>query len=133
MVSAPGFFSASLSGAQSSGAGAEEELDAAEGWSPAFVDSSTGAQATVAGSRALGWEGSSRQIDPAAVDGGLQLAVLWARQAGAGSTLPMAIGECRVLRPGAVEAEVRCVVVAQRADDVTAACGAKGRHDPDQA
>jgi acyl transferase domain-containing protein/NADP-dependent 3-hydroxy acid dehydrogenase YdfG len=81
-----------------------------------------GAQATVAGSRALGWEGSSRQIDPAAVDGGLQLAVLWARQAGAGSTLPMAIGECRVHRPGAVEAEVRCVVVAQRADDATAAC-----------
>ena len=81
-----------------------------------------GAQATVAGSRALGWDGSSRQIDPAAVDGGLQLAVLWARQAGAGSTLPMAIGECRVHRPGAVEAEVRCVVVAQRADDVTAAC-----------
>ena len=50
MVSVPGFFSASLSGAQSSGAGADEELDAAEGWSPAFVDSSTGAQATVASS-----------------------------------------------------------------------------------
>jgi hypothetical protein len=81
-----------------------------------------GAQATVAGSRALGWEGSSRQIDPAAVDGGLQLAVLWARQAGAGRTLPMAIGECRVHRPGAVEAEVRCVVVARRADEFSAAC-----------
>jgi acyl transferase domain-containing protein len=81
-----------------------------------------GAHATVAGSRALGWEGSSRQIDPAAVDGGLQLAVLWARQAGAGSTLPMAIGECRVHRPGAVEAEVRCVVVARRADEYTAVC-----------
>jgi hypothetical protein len=81
-----------------------------------------GAQATVAGSRALGWEGASRQIDPAAVDGGLQLAVLWARQAGAGRTLPMAIGECRVHRPGAVEAEVRCVVIARRADDFTAAC-----------
>ena len=77
-----------------------------------------GAQATVAGSRALGWEGSSRQIDPAAVDGGLQLAVLWASQAGAGRTLPMAISECRVHRPGAVEAEVRCVVIARRADDV---------------
>jgi hypothetical protein len=76
----------------------------------------------VAGSRALGWEGASRQIDPAAVDGGLQLAVLWARQAGAGRTLPMAIGECRVHRPGAVEAEVRCVVIARRADDFTAAC-----------
>ena len=81
-----------------------------------------GAQATVAGSGVLGWEGSSRQIDPAAVDGGLQLAVLWASQAGAGRTLPMAIGECRVHRPGAVEAEVRCVVIARRADDLTAAC-----------
>ena len=81
-----------------------------------------GAQAAVAGSRALGWEGSSRQIDPAAVDGGLQLAVLWARQAGAGRTLPMAIGECRVHRLGAVEAEVRCVVIARKADDLTAAC-----------
>jgi len=81
-----------------------------------------GAQCTVVGSRALGWEGSSRQLDPAAVDGGLQLAVLWARRAGAGSTLPMAIAECRVHRPGVVEAEARCVVVAQRADDSTAAC-----------
>jgi hypothetical protein len=81
-----------------------------------------GAQATVAGSHALGWAGSSGQLDPAAVDGGLQLAVLWARQAGAGRTLPMSIGECRVHRPGAVESEVRCVVVARRADDVTATC-----------
>jgi acyl transferase domain-containing protein/NADP-dependent 3-hydroxy acid dehydrogenase YdfG/acyl carrier protein len=81
-----------------------------------------GAQCTVVGSRALGWEGSSWQLDPAAVDGGLQLAVLWARQAGAGSTLPMAIRECRVHRPGVVEAEALCVVVAQRADDFSAAC-----------
>jgi hypothetical protein len=81
-----------------------------------------GAQCTVAGARALGWDGAGRHIDPAAVDGGLQLAVLWARQAGAGRTLPMAIGECRVHRPGAVEAEARCVVVARRADDLTAAC-----------
>ncbi len=81
-----------------------------------------GAQCTVVGSRALGWEASSWQLDPAAVDGGLQLAVLWARQAGAGRTLPMGIRECRVHRPGALEVEARCVVVAQRADDFTAAC-----------
>jgi hypothetical protein len=81
-----------------------------------------GAQAAVVGSRALGWAGASGQMDPAAVDGGLQLAVLWARQAGAGRTLPMAIGECRVHRPGALEAEVRCVVVARRADEFSAAC-----------
>jgi hypothetical protein len=81
-----------------------------------------GAQGTVTGSRALGWEESSRHLDQAAIDGGLQLAVLWARQAGAGSTLPMAIAECRVHRPGVLEAEARCVVVARRADEFTAAC-----------
>jgi hypothetical protein len=61
-------------------------------------------------------------VDPVAVDGGLQLAVLWAQQAGAGRTLPMAVAECRVYRPGAVEAATRCVVRALRADDSTAAC-----------
>jgi acyl transferase domain-containing protein len=81
-----------------------------------------GAQCTVVGSRALGWEGPSWQLDPAAVDGGLQLALLWARQAGAGSTLPMAIRECRVHRPGAIEAEARCIVVARRVDDSSATC-----------
>jgi hypothetical protein len=81
-----------------------------------------GAQCTVVGSRVLGWEKSSRHLDQAAVDGGLQLAVLWARQAGAGSTLPMAIAECRVHRAGVLEAEARCVVVARRADEFTASC-----------
>jgi hypothetical protein len=83
-----------------------------------------GAESAVVGSRALGWEGSSRQTDPAAVDGCLQLAVLWAREAGAGNTLPMAIRECRIYRPGPieVEVEVRCVVRARRADGTGAEC-----------
>jgi acyl transferase domain-containing protein/NADP-dependent 3-hydroxy acid dehydrogenase YdfG len=81
-----------------------------------------GAEGTVVGSRSLGWEGPSWQVDPAAVDGGLQLAVLWAQRAGAGRTLPMAVDECRVHRPGAVEAATRCVVRALRADDSTAVC-----------
>jgi NADP-dependent 3-hydroxy acid dehydrogenase YdfG len=93
-----------------------QALTAAPGIGPA------GAEGTVVGSRALGWEGPSGQLDPAAVDGGLQLAVLWAQQAGAGPTLPMAVDECRVYRPGAVEAATRCVVRALRADDSTAAC-----------
>jgi hypothetical protein len=81
-----------------------------------------GAEGTVVGSRALGWEGPCWQVDPVAVDGGLQLAVLWAQRAGTGRTLPMAIQECRVHRPGAVEAATRCVVRALRADDATATC-----------
>src|SRR5262249_1507012 len=81
-----------------------------------------GAEGAVAGSRGLGWQAASGQLGPAAVDGGLQLAVLWARQAGAGRTLPMAVRECRVYRPGPVEDEVRCVVRARRADSAAAEC-----------
>jgi NADP-dependent 3-hydroxy acid dehydrogenase YdfG len=81
-----------------------------------------GAAGTVATSRALGWERRSWQLDPAAVDGALQLAVLWAWQAGAGRTLPMAIRECRVHRPGAAEDELRCVVLAGRVADSGATC-----------
>jgi len=81
-----------------------------------------GAAGTVAGSRALGWERRSWQLDPAAVDGALQLAVLWAQRAGAGRTLPMAIRECRVHRPGAAEDEFRCVVLARRVADSGATC-----------
>jgi NADP-dependent 3-hydroxy acid dehydrogenase YdfG len=81
-----------------------------------------GAQCTVVGARALGWDEAAWHVDPAAVDGGLQLAVLWAQEAGTGRTLPMAIRECRVHRYGAVEEEVRCVVLAKRAGESTATC-----------
>jgi hypothetical protein len=54
-------------------------------------------------------------VDIAAVDGALQLALLWARRAGAGDTLPMSVGECRVAPRRAVEGEVRCVVRGLRA------------------
>jgi NAD(P)-dependent dehydrogenase (short-subunit alcohol dehydrogenase family) len=81
-----------------------------------------GAAGIVAGSRALGWARSSWQLDPAAVDGALQLAVLWAWHAGAGRTLPMAIRECRAHSPGAVADLFRCVVLARRASDSGATC-----------
>jgi hypothetical protein len=81
-----------------------------------------GAAGTIAGSRAVGWERPSWQLDPAAVDGALQLAVLWAWRAGAGRTLPMAIRECRVHRPGTDADEFRCVVLAGRVGDSEATC-----------
>ncbi|MEN3304089.1 MAG: hypothetical protein V7603_291, partial [Micromonosporaceae bacterium] len=89
-----------------------------------------GADAVVVGSQALGWAGSSGEVDVAALDGALQLAVLWARQAGAGLTLPMAIGECRVYRRGPVPAGSRGVVRAVRADESGAVCDA-ALVDPD--
>jgi acyl transferase domain-containing protein/NADP-dependent 3-hydroxy acid dehydrogenase YdfG len=84
--------------------------------------SAAGAAGDVAGSRALGWAGSSSGVDQAAVDGGLQLAVLWAQRAGAGRTLPMAVRECRVSQPGDIPGSVRCVVLAGRAGDSGAEC-----------
>ena len=45
-----------------------------------------------------------------------------ADQCGAGRTLPMAIRECRVHRPGAAEDELRCVVLAGSAADSGATC-----------
>jgi len=84
--------------------------------------SAAGAAGDVAGSRALGWAGSSWRVDPAMVDGGLQLAVLWAQRAGADRTLPMAVRECRVYREGGVPDAVRCVVRAGSASDSGAEC-----------
>jgi acyl transferase domain-containing protein/NADP-dependent 3-hydroxy acid dehydrogenase YdfG len=81
-----------------------------------------GAEATLAGSHALGWGRSSWLADPAAVDGGLQLGVLWAQRAGADRTLPMGIRECRLYRGGAVAGDIRCVIRAEDAGDWGAEC-----------
>lgn len=81
-----------------------------------------GAGATVLGSRALGWPDPKWRVDPAALDGAMQLAVLWAQHAGTGRTLPMAVRECRVFRQGAVADTVHCVVRAKQAGEATAEC-----------
>ena len=84
--------------------------------------SAAGAEGTVSGMRALGWPGSACRVDPAAIDGALQLAVLWAQQAGPGATLPMAVRECRLYRDGAIDDTARCVVRARQAGETGAEC-----------
>jgi acyl transferase domain-containing protein/NADP-dependent 3-hydroxy acid dehydrogenase YdfG/acyl carrier protein len=81
-----------------------------------------GAEATVAGLTELGWGGDHWQLDPAAVDGGLQLALLWAESALGDASLPMAVAECRVYRRGPVQGTVRCVVRARKVHDTGARC-----------
>ncbi|WP_329060702.1 SDR family NAD(P)-dependent oxidoreductase [Streptomyces sp. NBC_01429] len=83
-----------------------------------------GAEATVAGLRALGWPGQHWPLDPAAVDGALQLALVWARHVGGAATLPMAVAECRVHRLGPVDGTVRCVVRGRKAHGTGARCDA---------
>ncbi|MFJ5846263.1 SDR family oxidoreductase [Streptomyces sp. NPDC092903] len=84
-----------------------------------------GAEATVAGLRALDWPGGHCwPLDPAAVDGALQLALLWGEEVLGAATLPMAVAECRVHRRGPVDGTVRCVVRGRKAHDTGARCDA---------
>ncbi|MFB8087528.1 SDR family NAD(P)-dependent oxidoreductase [Streptomyces sp. NPDC055992] len=83
-----------------------------------------GAEAVVAGLRALDWSGAHGPLDAAAVDGALQLSLLWAETALGARTLPMAVAECRVHRRGPVEGEVRCVVRGRKTHDTGARCDA---------
>lgn len=83
-----------------------------------------GAEATVAGLRTLGWADEHGPLDAAAVDGALQLALLWAEKVLGAATLPMAVAECRVHRRGPVDGAVRCVVRGRKAHDTGARCDA---------
>jgi NAD(P)-dependent dehydrogenase (short-subunit alcohol dehydrogenase family) len=69
-----------------------------------------GAVAEVVGLNAAGWPDHPWRTDPAAVDGALQTAVLWARHATGHATLPMSVDAVRVHRPGPAPASLRCLV-----------------------
>jgi hypothetical protein len=69
-----------------------------------------GAEARIVGVRAIGWPGGPWWTDPAAIDGALQAAVLWARHATGDATLPMGVDALRVHRPGPAPGTLRCLV-----------------------
>ncbi|MBX3271842.1 MAG: SDR family oxidoreductase [Sandaracinaceae bacterium] len=83
---------------------------------PAVGDA--GAEATVEGARARGWGGAGFATDPALVDGGLQLALLWTCHADGGAALPTAVKSFRRYRAGLLDGAARAVLVGhQRAAD----------------
>jgi hypothetical protein len=82
----------------------------------------SGAVAELIGTAALGWPGNDWKTDPAALDGCLQTAVVWAEGVLGGASLPMAIAECRVHRPGLGRSSLRCVVRAGAARQMQATC-----------
>jgi len=84
--------------------------------------SASGAAALVSGARELGWPGGPWKTDPALVDAGLQLALLWAEQVLGGASLPMSIGRFQVLRPGLSDGHARCVVLAREVHESRAVC-----------
>ena len=61
--------------------------------------SSTGFTASLDGVAARSWPVEPWLSDPAMLDGGLQMALLWTEHLLGGPSLPTAIGELRVLRP----------------------------------
>jgi hypothetical protein len=69
-----------------------------------------GAEARVVGVRATGWPDGPWWTDPAAIDGALQVAVLWARRATGDATLPMGVDALRVHRAGPAPGALRCLV-----------------------
>ncbi|MDT0609143.1 SDR family oxidoreductase [Streptomyces lancefieldiae] len=81
-----------------------------------------GAEATVVGVAGLGWGGDHWQTDPAAVDGALQLALVWAEHVLADAALPMAVAECRIHRRGPAPDSLRGVVRARKVHDTGARC-----------
>ncbi|MFC8103401.1 SDR family oxidoreductase [Streptomyces sp. NPDC057363] len=91
-----------------------------------------GAEATVVGVAELGWGDDHWGTDPAAVDGALQLALLWTEHALAAASLPMAVAECRVHRRGPAPDGLRCVVRARKVHDTGARCDV-ALFDPDGA
>jgi acyl transferase domain-containing protein len=68
-----------------------------------------GISGVLRGVHGAGWEAEPWQTDVAAHDGGLQLAVLWARERLGGASLPMGIGEVRFAAAPVVEGPLRVV------------------------
>ena len=68
-----------------------------------------GIEGNTKGVRQASWTWDHWQTDVAAMDGGLQMLLLWAREELGGSALPMAIGEFRLSSKPPSEGRVRCL------------------------
>jgi hypothetical protein len=69
-----------------------------------------GGVATLVGLRDRGWPTAGWVLDPAALDGLLQLGVLWTEHVIDGASLPTSLGTLRVLRTGPLDGPLRAVV-----------------------
>ncbi|HXQ74611.1 MAG TPA: SDR family oxidoreductase, partial [Pyrinomonadaceae bacterium] len=84
--------------------------------------SSAGIAGTLVGARGMNWPAGPWCTDPAALDGGLQLAAWWTHRVLGGASLPMALGEFRLYRQGLVDGPVRCVVHARQVHAARSVC-----------
>jgi NADP-dependent 3-hydroxy acid dehydrogenase YdfG len=84
--------------------------------------SAEGADGTVTGVRERGWPGRYPGSDPAAVDAGFQLGLLWAERVLRAATLPMAVRSVRLRVRGALSQPLRCAVRGRRTGPDHAVC-----------
>lgn len=90
-----------------------------------------GAVGEVVGGRDAGWPDEPWRIDPAALDGAIQLAVVWAYECTGQATLPMSVQEA-VFQPGGLESGVlRCLVHAVSVHAHGAVCDVRLLARPD--
>ena len=68
-----------------------------------------GLDATLEGAGARGWPAGNWETDPALVDGGLQLALLWTCREG-GAALPTSLARFRRFSPGLAKGSVRAIL-----------------------
>lgn len=81
-----------------------------------------GAAGSVVGAEDLGWPEEPWRIDPAALDGAIQLAVLWAKSQIGSATLPMSLRAGRFHLTGPTAGPLRCIVRAVRVGAQNAVC-----------
>ncbi len=84
-----------------------------------------GAAATMIGARTMGWPGADDgtwQTDPALLDGGLQLALLWTQKALGGHSLPTSVESLTVHRPGLPHGASRVELWARQAHGDKGVC-----------
>jgi hypothetical protein len=76
--------------------------------------SDRGGTATLLSTADVAWADEPWQTDPAALDGGLQLALLYTRRALGGASLPMSVAAVRLFQRGPAEGPVRAVLTGER-------------------
>lgn len=84
--------------------------------------SSAGIAGMLVGASGMNWPAGPWCTDPAALDGGLQLAAWWTHRVLGGASLPMALGELRLYQQGLVDGPVRCLVHARQVHSARSVC-----------
>jgi hypothetical protein len=77
---------------------------------------------TLSGTQKSAWAGEAWRSDAAAMDGGLQLALLWSKHVLGGAVLPMSMGEYRSYRDGLTEGPMQGVVHGRKIHDQRTVC-----------